>query len=170
MTVAATIRSASEADVQSIAGVYLAARRAAGGRFPRSVHDDAELVPHLLDDVFPVADVQVAERDGRVVGVLILSGPLIDWLFVAPEAQGSGIGTALLERAKAERPGGLRLWVFASNVPAEAFYERHGFRVVGGSDGSANEEGAPDLLLAWEGAGRPALPTANRGGEHPPAD
>lgn len=170
MSAAVTIRRAAEADVEPIAGVWLAARRAAGDRFPPPVHEDAELVPHLLGDVLPVADVLVAEREGRVLGVLILSGPLVDGLYVAPEAQGTGIGTALLERAKAERPEGLRLWVFASNVPAEAFYERRGFRVVGGSDGSANEEGAPDLLLAWEGTAAPALPMANRGGEHPPAD
>jgi ribosomal protein S18 acetylase RimI-like enzyme len=81
--------------------------------------------------------------------VLILKDDLLDSLYVAPDAQGQGIGTRLLELAEQRRPAGLRLWVFASNAPARAFYERHGFVVIGGSDGEANEEGAPDLLLGW---------------------
>jgi GNAT superfamily N-acetyltransferase len=133
------------------------------------VHADAELLPHLLGEVFPSADVWVAERDGRVVGVLVLEDDLLDWLFVAPDAQGTGVGTALLERAKAERPDGLRLWVFESNRAARAFYEGRGFGIIGGSDGSANEEGAPDLLLAWTPTRAAALPTANRGGSFGPA-
>jgi GNAT superfamily N-acetyltransferase len=61
---------------------------------------------------------------------------------------GSGVGTALLDWAKELRPEGLRLTTFESNVGARRFYDRHGFRVVGGTDGD-NEEGAPDLHLAW---------------------
>lgn len=143
------IRRATVADVEAIARVHLDARRAAGHRFPPGVHADAELVPHLLLHVFPASDLWVAEAGGEVVAVLVLEHDLLDWLFVAPDAQGAGVGTALLDVAKRERPGGLRLWVFASNHPARSFYEHHGFSVIGGSDGSANEEGAPDLLLAW---------------------
>ncbi|MDH2442522.1 GNAT family N-acetyltransferase [Amnibacterium sp. CER49] len=143
------VREAGAGDIEAIARVMLDARRAAGERFPPSVHDDAELVPHLLRDVLPVAEAWVAERDSRVVGVLVLENDLLDSLYVTPDAQGRGIGTGLLALAKERRPEGLRLWVFVSNEPARALYERHGFVVIGGSDGEANEEGAPDLLLAW---------------------
>jgi ribosomal protein S18 acetylase RimI-like enzyme len=143
------IRAAGADDVEALARVMLDARRAAGDRFPPSVHHDDELVPHLLRDVLPVAEAWVAERDGRAVGVLILENDLLDSLYVAPDAQGQGIGSRLLELAKERRPEGLRLWVFVSNEPARALYERHGFVVIGGSDGEANEEGAPDLLLGW---------------------
>lgn len=163
-----TPRRAGVDDVEAIARVMLDARRAAGDRFPPSVHDDGELVPHLLRDVLPVAEAWVAERDGRAVGVLILvpahgrsaaaqqpgtgagaPDDLLDSLYVAPDVQGQGVGTRLLGLAKQRRPEGLRLWVFVSNTPARALYERHGFVVIGGSNGEANEEGAPDLLLGW---------------------
>ena len=143
------VRRAGPADAAAIARIHLEARRAAGNRFPPPVHDDAELVPHLLADVLPTAEAWLAESQGRPVGVLVLDGDLMDQLYVHPEAQGRGIGSQLLELAKERRPDGLRLWVFVSNRPARDFYERHGFVVVDGSDGAANEEHAPDLLLAW---------------------
>ena len=59
-----------------------------------------------------------------------------------------GLGSRLVELARQRRPDGLALWVFASNTGAVRFYERHGFAVVGGTDGD-NEEGAPDLRMVW---------------------
>ena len=52
-----------------------------------------------------------------------------------PDHQGRGIGTALLERAKARMPGGFRLWVFQANAGARGFYERHGLRSCGSPTG-----------------------------------
>jgi ribosomal protein S18 acetylase RimI-like enzyme len=144
-----SLRRATAADVEVLARIQLDARRAAGDLFPPSLHEDAELVPHLLTDVLPSAEAWLAERDGTAAGILVLEGDLIDQLYVDPSAQGSGIGSALLDHAKAVRPDGLRLWVFVSNEPARAFYATRGFVPIGGSDGEANEEGAPDLLLAW---------------------
>ncbi len=143
------LRRATRADAALIARIHLEARHGAGDRFPPAVHDDSDLEPHLLHDVLPVAEAWIAERDGEPAGILVLEGDLLDQLYVTPSAQGLGVGTALLDHAKARRPEGLRLWVFVSNEPARAFYARHGFVQIGGSDGEANEEGAPDLLLAW---------------------
>ncbi len=50
------------------------------------------------------------------------------------------------------RPHGFCLWVFESNTPARAFYERRGCVELERTDGSANEERSPDLKLAWPGA------------------
>lgn len=143
------IRRAGPDDAPTLARIHLDARRHAGDRFPPSVHEDAELLPHLLADVLPVAEAWIAERNGEPVGILVLEDDLLDQLYVAPAAQGTGVGGVLLEHAKRRRPDGLRLWVFVSNEPARAFYARRGFVPIGGSDGSANEEGAPDLLLRW---------------------
>ncbi|CAA9412428.1 MAG: hypothetical protein AVDCRST_MAG35-1509, partial [uncultured Quadrisphaera sp.] len=44
---------------------------------------------------------------------------------------------------------GLALWTFASNVAAQRFYERHGFVAGDRTDGSGNEERAPDVRYAW---------------------
>ena len=82
--------------------------------------------------------------------MLVLDGDDLDWLWVLPEAQGTGIGSALLSHARQQRPGGLALWVFASNAPARRFYERRGWRAVRGTQGD-NEEGAPDVRYVWGG-------------------
>jgi ribosomal protein S18 acetylase RimI-like enzyme len=147
------IERAGAESAPALSCIHLTARAAAGPAFPPSVHRDHEYLPHLLRDVLPSAEVWLARRDGEPVGMLVLEGGLLDGLYVAPAAQGQGVGAALLAHAKRLRPDGLELWVFASNRPARAFYRRHGFEVVGGTSG-ANEEGAPDLRMRW----RPAAP------------
>ncbi len=74
-------------------------------------------------------------------------------LYVAPEAQNQGIGSALLEHAKAESPDGLYLWVFQKNEGARRFYERHGFRLVELTDGAGNMEREPDARYEWTSGG-----------------
>jgi len=68
---------------------------------------------------------------------------------VAPAAQGRGLGARLLGLAQA-RAASLELQVFQRNQPARAFYERHGFRLVGTTDGAGNEEREPDARYRWE--------------------
>ncbi|GAA2754050.1 GNAT family N-acetyltransferase [Amnibacterium kyonggiense] len=147
------LRDAGPEDAPALADIHLRARAAAGDAFPPPAHADEELLPHLLQDVLPVAEVRLLLRDGVPVGYATLEGDLLADLYVAPDEQGSGAGTVLLDDAKARRPEGLRLWVFESNCAARGFYERRGFVVVGGTDGD-NDEGAPDLLMRWPGADR----------------
>ena len=135
-------------DAPAIARIHLAARAAAGGAFPPPVHADEEYLPHLLADVLPSSEVWLAHVADEPAGFLALDGQLLSDLCVAPAAQGSGVGSALLDHAKHRRPDGLALRVFATNRPALAFSAARGFHVVGGSDGD-DEEGAPDLLLRW---------------------
>ncbi len=86
------------------------------------------------------------------MGILVLRGDWIDQLYVDPDLTGRGIGVGLLELnlAKRERPHGLRLWTFVSNDGAQRFYERHGFKEVERTNGSRNEERAPDIQYVWE--------------------
>lgn len=142
------LRKAGPDDAAVIASIHLRARAAAGDAFPPAVHEEHELIPHLLRDVLPQEEVWLAMTDRRAIGYLALDGGLISGLYVDPEAQRSGVGAHLLAHAKGRRPDELILWVFTSNVPARAFYGRHGFEVIGGTDGD-NEEGAPDLLMRW---------------------
>lgn len=145
------IRRAQPADAPAIAEVYLRSRAGAGDAIPPGVHPPEDV--HRF-----VADVVVRDREpwlavdgaGTAVGVLVLDHDDLDWLWVLPEAQGTGVGTALLRHAQQQRPDGLALWVFASNTPARAFYERHGWRAVRSTDGD-NEEGAPDVRYVWGG-------------------
>jgi len=68
----------------------------------------------------------------RLVGFLALKPDTgcLDQLFVLPEAQGSGVGRALLDFAKERLPNGLWLRTAADNLRACRFYERHGLRAT----------------------------------------
>jgi ribosomal protein S18 acetylase RimI-like enzyme len=115
-----------------------------------------EHIPLIADDLFSRhEDVWLAEEDGLPVGFLAIrrsrteGWEVLEKLYVDPEAQSRGIGTVLLDQAKALRPEGLHLWVFQRNTGAIRFYERHGFRVVKLTDGTGNMEREPDALYAW---------------------
>ena len=107
----------------------------------------------LREVVLPEQEVWVAIADDVVAGFTALGTregvEFMEHLYVTPEHQRRGIGTALMERAKERRPAGFRLWVFQRNTGARAFYEQHGFRVVELTDGSGNEEKEPDALYQW---------------------
>jgi GNAT superfamily N-acetyltransferase len=77
----------------------------------------------------------VAIEDTHVVGLAEVRFPAhIAMLFVAPERQGAGIGTALLDDAvrllAAREPGLAEITVNAS-PNAVSFYERRGFVITG---------------------------------------
>jgi chorismate mutase/GNAT superfamily N-acetyltransferase len=143
-----TLRPATEGDAAGVTAVHLAARRAAA--MPPGVHSDDEVAAwlgaRLRED-----ETWVAEVDGEVVGYARMTPTWLDDLYVAPELGRQGVGSALLDLVKARRPDGFCLWVFESNVAARAFYARHGLIELEHTDGSANEEQAPDVRLAWPG-------------------
>jgi GNAT superfamily N-acetyltransferase len=152
MTIA--IRRAGVEDARAAAELWLRARRAAIGAIPAPVHADDDVRGWFASHVIPDCELWVAEEgSGRLVGILVLDGEWVDQLYVDPEQTGRGIGRRLLTVAKHERPGGLRLWTFVSKAGAQRFYERHGFVEVERTDGRRNEEGLPDMLYVWPGAG-----------------
>ena len=66
-----------------------------------------------------------------MVAFLALAGDEVDHLYVHPDQHRQGLGTALLLHAQEARKR-LELWVFQRNTGAVAFYEAHGFAIVGG--------------------------------------
>jgi GNAT superfamily N-acetyltransferase len=74
------------------------------------------------------------EDEGGLVGIMGIQDvgdfDLIRHAYVSPDAQGRGVGTALLERliSSAERP--LLVGTWATAVWAIRFYERHGFELA----------------------------------------
>jgi ribosomal protein S18 acetylase RimI-like enzyme len=117
-----------------------------------------DVLPRIADDIFERhEEVWLAEEDGRLLGFLAIrrsrrdDREVLESLYVEPDAQNRGVGTALLDKAKALRPDGLYLWVFQRNEGARRFYERHGFRLVKLTDGAENMEREPDALYAWNG-------------------
>jgi GNAT superfamily N-acetyltransferase len=157
------LRPAQDADADAVADVMLAARDAcvAAGTMPPSVHPASDLPRHVRQGLLGRLEVWVAhEPDGPVVAVMALDDTWLDDLYVAPRRAGRGIGSALLDLAKALRPGGFGLWVFEMNGPARRFYERHGLVPVERTDGSGNEERAPDVRYAWRPDGAVSVPRA----------
>jgi ribosomal protein S18 acetylase RimI-like enzyme len=143
------IRGASPDDADAVADVFIAAFGTL--TFLPKLHTDAETDDFITNIVLPNDDVLVAEIDGTIAGFVAMSngGRSIEHLYVHPGFQGRGIGSALLERAKALMPDGFSLWVFQANTGARRFYERHGLRAVKLTDGAANEEKTPDALYEW---------------------
>jgi GNAT superfamily N-acetyltransferase len=83
-------------------------------------------------------------------GFAILQRDWLTYLYVHPEAIGTGIGHALFEHVKTLRPDGFQFWVFQQNERARRFYEAHGAVAVEFTDGAGNEERTPDLRYGWK--------------------
>jgi len=144
------LRRATAFDADAVVRVYLRSRHHAVPHIPPLSGPDDSVREWLAGVVVNGGEVWVAETgDGVVVAMMLLEGEWIEQLYVDPSLTGQGIGTQLLEHAKREKPGGLQLWTFQSNVRAHRFYERHGFTAVEQTDGSGNQEHAPDVRYVW---------------------
>jgi ribosomal protein S18 acetylase RimI-like enzyme len=93
--------------------------------------------------------VTVAEQAGKITGFAACERGELDALYVSHAARGQGIGSALLIALKS-RHKTLTCWTFQANARAIAFYRHHGFAETARGDGSANDEGLPDLTLHWQ--------------------
>jgi GNAT superfamily N-acetyltransferase len=141
------IRLAGTNDIDTIADVFLASF--AGLTFLPKLHTEEETRGWIREEMFPRHEIWVAEEDGEVVGYAALTGDLLGHLYVRPDAQNRGVGTALLGLVKAERPDGFDLWTFQRNEGARRFYERNGLGAVELTDGAGNEENEPDVRYVW---------------------
>lgn len=141
------IRPATAGDAAAISDVFLASFHATYD-FPLA-HSDDQVRAWIADAVVPTGDTWVAVDGDVVVGLMVVGGGDLDQLYVAPDRLGEGIGRRLLDLAKERWPGGLRLYTFQVNERARRFYERNGFAADWFGDGSANEEGQPDVRYVW---------------------
>lgn len=124
-------------------------RRASVPAIPPPVHSDDEVRAWFGAVVIPERETWVAEMGKAIVAVMVLEGNWVDHLYVDPRWTANGIGSRLIELAKARRSEGLDLWTFEANADARRFYERHGFEPVERTNGDNNEEGAPDIRYQW---------------------
>jgi ribosomal protein S18 acetylase RimI-like enzyme len=95
-----------------------------------------------VDDAFPVgaAWYRLFRNDQPGYGFVDEETPELA-IAVVPSRRGHGVGEALLEalceRARADGYRALSLSVARDNPGLVAFYEQHGFQVVGQADGDA---------------------------------
>lgn len=121
------IRLFSEGDRASSQRIAaLAALSSYGPRMPELRGRFVETQP-----LEPADERIVAVRDSAVAGFLDLIGSHVSNLFVDPQHQGQGIGTAMMAEAARRVVGDLTLSVFTLNPDARRLYERLGFRIEG---------------------------------------
>jgi len=147
------LRQARTNDAAECAHVYLRSRAFGLPEVP-TVHPVSEVRRWMADDVIGHSDVWVAEVDGVVAGLMVLSherdGGWVDQMYLDPSWMGRGLGDRFVDLARRRCPGGLQLWTFQSNGPARRFWERHGFVEQESTDGRGNEERTPDVRYRWE--------------------
>jgi ribosomal protein S18 acetylase RimI-like enzyme len=102
------------------------------------------------DDLACRGTVWVAEGRGGIVGfiVVMIQEHYLDQIFVDPAHQQQGIGTLLLDKAKALCPQSLTLHTLQRNEQASKFYERHGF--IAGHRGVNKINGLPNVEYRWQ--------------------
>lgn len=141
----AVIRRARPEESDAIAALY---RRTAEREWPF-------LYPHTRQEdraffraAFAKGPIWAADDGGDLVGFSAARRGWIDHLYVLHERHGEGIGRALLKRTLRGRSH-VRLWTFQRNARSRAFYRRQGFVEALFTDGAANEEKEPDVMLEW---------------------
>ena len=105
-----------------------------------------ETISWMRDVVFESDSVIVVEIDGALVGYASYAKQVVSNMYVLPEFQRRGAGSALLDFIVHQVPDGFELCVFEQNTEAIRFYEDRGFRTVSRTSGE-NEEQLPDRLM-----------------------
>ena len=145
----AQVRLAQPTDAPAIAEVLIESRRVFLPYAPMA-HPPAEVRAWVAEQLVPSGRIHVVIERGRVVGFAATSehesATWLDQLYVLPGHEGQGLGSLLLAAAQDGMRLPMRLYTFQANVGARRFYERHGYRAVQFTDGSANEERCPDIL------------------------
>ncbi|SDM78215.1 L-amino acid N-acyltransferase YncA [Halogranum gelatinilyticum] len=153
------LRPARPDDAETIAEVARDSWHAAYGDFLSTVTIDETVAewyaPDALREQVDHGAFWVAVDEGRIVGFAhaFVGGdgtrPTLGRLYVRETEWGNGVGTALLNRVVAaldtdDSHESLSVIVFATNPVGRAFYESHGFDVVGRRtetfDGNDHEE------------------------------
>lgn len=147
------IRPFAAADFDAlVAGWHATNQRAYAYNAEHARHTREDARSFFAAQVLPVCDVRVAEAGGVLCGLVAIQAPWVRQLAVFAPWQRRGVGSALLQAARALSPGELRLYTFQRNAPARAFYARHGFVEVAYGVSPAPES-EPDVELRWRASG-----------------
>ncbi len=109
--------------------------------------DIAFYKPLILKEYLPAVSVYMIQREGKIVAFTGLSDELIEMLFVLPEEQGYGFGSALVNFALREK-GIRKVDVNEQNPSALRFYLAKGFKVISRDERDAQGRDFPILHLA----------------------
>ena len=118
------IRTAGEADFDALTDLWERSARSSHAFMDDEVF--ARQRPRVRDLLLPSMDVWVAESGGEPLGFVGAREDVVELLYVAPEAQGRGLGPALLAHVDGGA-GAHSVEVYADNAVGVAFYTRQGF-------------------------------------------
>jgi GNAT superfamily N-acetyltransferase len=148
-----TVRKATDADLAAIADVGRRTWPATYEPFTGPDYVARGLARWWSEDALRRGlerTVVAADASGAVIGMASFAADgdvLILWkLYVLPEAQGTGAGTALLHRVITDASGhyaAVRLEYLDGNDHAAGFYERNGFTFL---KGESDPDGGPDAM------------------------
>lgn len=128
------IRTATPDDAAAISQVVLTALAESNARdYPPAViaSVQANFGPEQVRGLLAAREVLVAEEAGCVIGTASLDGDVVRTVFVAPGAQGLGVGRRLMEQVEAlARERGVAVLKVPSSITAEGFYAGLGFQAV----------------------------------------
>lgn len=142
------LRKGSIQDAVAISAIFETAR--AEMTYLPVLHTRDETLSYFADLLERYESV-VVTAEPEVVGFVIFEQHFVHHLYVQTTHRRQGIGSALLEWAKAHSRGQLELWTFQHNLTARRFLERRGLICQEETDGQNNEEKVPDARYVWSG-------------------
>lgn len=134
MDIESSIRPARDGDVGAVSQVILCALRETNAKdyTPETIaRIEKSFSPAAVQELISKRKVFVAVLGQQIVGTASLDGKVIRSVFVAPNAQGRGIGRQLMAEVERDaREAGITALVVPSSVTAEQFYAKLGFKAV----------------------------------------
>ncbi len=138
------IRKFRTDDLEQVMGLWLATNISAHDFISAKYwHANYALVKKML----PQANIWVYEKNNEIWGFIRLQDTYIAGIFVADKAQGKGIGSELLAKAKQQKSQ-LSLAVYTKNERALNFYQRADFTVV--NEQLDETTGQVEYLMKWQ--------------------
>ncbi|NLL82325.1 MAG: N-acetyltransferase [Tissierellia bacterium] len=102
---------------------------------------------NIVKEALPEATVLIYEDQEGIKGFIgIVEESYIAGLFVSDQYKNEGIGSKLVEKCK-EDYSMLALDVYAKNVKAIRFYEKHGFRIINKKENADTKEN--EYSMVW---------------------
>lgn len=143
-----TIRRAVPSEFEQLARLYRRSRDICLPFLPK-LHTPQDDIWFFENHIQQETECYVALDGERLVGFVCFKDDWVEQLYLDPSVVQRGIGSQLIEFAKARSDGHLKLHCFVQNHAARAFYQHHGFHEIARFDGSNNEEDAEDILFKW---------------------
>ena len=138
------IRKFRTDDLEQVMGLWLATNISAHDFISAKYwHANYALVKKML----PQANIWVYEKNNEIWGFIGLQDTYIAGIFVADKAQGKGIGSELLAKAKQQKSQ-LSLAVYAKNERALNFYQQADFTVVNEQLDETTDQ--VEYLMKWQ--------------------